>query len=598
MSRKKKNKDNQINVSLNYIFFTICFIAICLGYFLGSLFNGESSISASALYSAISRASSSNASSSNASSSNASSSNASSSNASSSNASSSNASSSNASHSNASNPNTNMTSCVSDNVMIIDTFTFGKNEMTPGSKVPVEIVTNGAQYNGASISFVGASSTFTVKLDSNSDGHFFVAPTNLVSGTYRMNEFVINGLNCDGSSFAKHFTYTDDHDAAPVAFDTLFTYTNTNVTSSEAIVLDSLSLSTDKAKVGEMVYVNVKATPQLKSLKLKFVDGSGKVLNAYVKYLNKKPYFEIPSNTETSTYTLVNAVLETYKLTAVYDLNGADGANPFPFSSTLTVEENDKDVYIYNNEDINANVIKDLYKTKNNVTIVVNADSATIINSELFNVIKGTNKKLVINNYDNQFVFNGNDITNPKAIDVNINVEGDNTAIYKLVDDCVILSFADNGELPGKTLIRVKATDEMNKMIADGKAYVYVYNEGSHDFCEIANNISKTKDGYYEFNVTHNSDYILVDEKLDSDLVAVSSDVVTFQKSDLIYLLLICVGGIVIIVLILVIINLKKKNNTNNKKDDNKEDKKEEKTEEVKEEKKDSTKEENKKEDK
>ena len=593
MRIKKNKKEKQFNSSLNYIFITICFVAICLGYFLGTLFNGESSISASAIYSAIMKATSPNATSPNATSSNATNHNATNHNATSSNATNHNATNHNATNQNATNPNTSM-KCNSDNILMINSLTYVETNIIAGNNVPVGIVLGGSRYNGGSFSFVGVSnnSTFTAKLETNdSIGHYFTIPANLASGTYRLNELVINAVNCDGSSFAKHFTYADNHDEAPTAFDTIITVTNNTA---ETISLSELALTTTKAKVGESVYLSVKTTPTLKSLKLKLVDGAGKVLNVQVKSLAKNPYFDIPSTTDASTYTLVNAILETANATAIYDLNGADGANPFPFNSTLTVEASDSDVYIYNNEDINNNVIKQLYKTKDKVTIIVNANSSTIINSELFNVIKGTDKKLVINNNDNQFVFDGNDITNPKAIDVNIDVDGDNTSIYKLVDDCVIIRFADNGELPGKALIRIKSTDEIDSLITDDKAYVYVYNEGSKDFCEVGKNISKTRAGYYEFSVTHNSDYIIVNEKLKNDLVVASDDVVTFQKSNMIYLLLICVGGIVIIVLVLVLMNLKKKEAADAKKETSKD----EKTDEKKEEKKESSKEEVKKEDK
>ena len=88
---------------------------------------------------------------------------------------------------------------------------------------------------------------------------------------------------------------------------------------------------------------------------------------------------------------------------------------------------------------------------------------------------------------------------------------------------------------------------------------VYYYNEDSDNFCIIDSNIKLTKDGYYEFEITHNSNYLLVNYKLDSSLV-VDNNVVTFQKSKLINIALILGGFLLAVIVIVVIIIIQKKN--------------------------------------
>ena len=137
-----------------------------------------------------------------------------------------------------------------------------------------------------------------------------------------------------------------------------------------------------------------------------------------------------------------------------------------------------------------------------------------------------------------------------------------NENISKLVSKGILVNFPDNGNLPGKALIRVKATDEVMQIL-NNKVYVYVYNNSSNNFSVIDTNVKKSSDNYYEFTITHNSDYIIVNEKLESKLVVSKSseNVVNFQKGNKTLLMLIAIGGAIIIAAVIVIIVLKKKQN-------------------------------------
>ena len=145
------------------------------------------------------------------------------------------------------------------------------------------------------------------------------------------------------------------------------------------------------------------------------------------------------------------------------------------------------------------------------------------------------------------------------------------------VKNGVVLNFVNNGDLPGKATIRIKSTDTISSILENKKIYVYYYNEDSDNFCIIDSNIKLTKDGYYEFEIDHNSNYLLVNYKLDKSLV-VNSNIVSFQKSNIVNLVLIAGGFLLVIIVIVVIIVIKK---TNKKK----ETKEEETNNEVKEEK-------------
>ena len=207
-------------------------------------------------------------------------------------------------------------------------------------------------------------------------------------------------------------------------------------------------------------------------------------------------------------------------------------------------------------------IITKLYNATSGTNITINADSNTLINSEVFNAIKGQDKTLTINYQDNQIIFKGETITSSKTIDIGMLVDNvnNNQTINKLVSNGVVVNFPDNGNLPGEALIRIKATKNIKTELND-TINVYFFNEADNNFFEIQTDIKKTSDGYYEFTINHNSNYLLVNEKLDSSLVTDSSstNVVSFQKSSKIYLLLIGIGVIVLVLAVVIIVIVKKR---------------------------------------
>lgn len=538
-----------------------------IGIFVGYQLNyGTLSSIQGYLFNAAGEASDSNASNSNASNSNASNSNASDSNASDANASSANASSANAS--------------ATDNIIYLQNFALGSTSAKQGDKVNVTIGTSGACNSAVSIVFKGGNgTTFTAQVQDITGNPYIVIPNSAVATTYSVSDVLLVGRNSDNTTFTKQYstsganTYAFNSSLTVVAKETNNGGNNGGTQQPVAKVsLTSISLGSTSAKVSDKVYVNVQTSEKLNSLKLVFTSTDGKTFTVYAKDLSTKPYIEIPSSTVGGTYSLTSAIIATSKSSTAYSKDGGNDTEKFDFNSTIEISDGTETTFIYNNEDVNSDVLTKLYNAPSGTEITINADSNTLINEELFNAIKGKNKKLVINYKDNQIVFNGNDIDNSKTIDISMTVDNvsSNEDINKLVSNGIVVNFPDNGNLPGKALIRVKATDDVDKVLNDN-VYVYVYNESSKDFCVVDTSVKKSKDGYYEFTITHNSDYLIVNEKLDSKLVVSQSDgnIVNFQKGNGTLLMLIAVGIAVIIAAVIVIIVLKKKKSTplkNNKK--------------------------------
>ena len=201
-----------------------------------------------------------------------------------------------------------------------------------------------------------------------------------------------------------------------------------------------------------------------------------------------------------------------------------------------------------------------IYNAKSGSTIKVNASLNSIINSELFNSIKGQNKKLIINFDDNEMIFEGNDISDTKSIDVSVNSSNvsSDQKISSYVKDGILLDFASNGNLPGTAKVRIKVTDEMSERLND-TVYVYYFNPTTNKF-EYVDKTSKDKSKeYYEFNISHTSQYILVNSKLDKGLVSTSTDRNDISHDNKLFFVLIGVGVIVILTVILLIIKEKNK---------------------------------------
>ncbi len=515
------------------------------------------------LFNAVGEASDSNASNSNASNSNASNSNASNSNASNSNASNSNASDANASSANASK---------TDNIIYLQKFALGSTSAKQGDKVNVTIATSGACNSAVSIVFKNASgTTFTAQVQDITGNPYIVVPNSAVATTYSVSDVLLVGRNSNNTTFTKQYSTSG---ANAYAFNSSLTVVakdanssgNNNTQSASKVTLNSISLNSTSAKVSEKVYLNIQTNEKLNSLKLVFTSTDGKTFTVYAKDLaSRKPYIEIPSSTVGGIYSLTSAIVSTSKSSTAYSKDGGNDTEKFDFNSTLEISGGTETIFIYNNEDINSDILTKLYNAPSGSEITINADSNTLINEELFNAIKSKNKKLIINYKDNQIVFNGRDIDHSKTIDISMTVDSvsSNENISKLVSNGVVVNFPDNGNLPGKALIRVKATDEVDQILNDN-VFVYVYNESTNDFCVVDTSVERSSDEYYEFTITHNSDYLIVNEELDSKLVISqsSNNIVNFQKGNGTLLMLIAIGAAIIIAVVIVIIVLKKKKHT------------------------------------
>lgn len=358
------------------------------------------------------------------------------------------------------------------------------------------------------------------------------ASDKLKNGDYYVSDVFLSGKN--GKVSVHYSNYSRGGDIIPLDFDVKFSIGSENTSNNqnngnEVIKLNSLEISQNTAKKNDKVYVNLSTNKKISQAMLSFAnENEDDMMVVYLKGLTTdKPYFIVPYTTEIGTYSLNYAIL--------YDAQGnkqhyrkgpeAKDIKHFDFNSQLTIEEaNKEDINLLSldNEKITMDIIDQIYNMEGNITIEINANNNPIIDEALFEAIKGSNKTIIIKYNNSEWVFNGKDVKNAKSIDVSTNIykTSDNEMINKKIDTGLILDFAENGELPGKCLIRIKSAENISNVLNNNVAKVYYYNENEDNFDKVKMHTILTDDNYYEFYINHNSKYVMTVAEIDNKYVS------------------------------------------------------------------------------
>lgn len=165
------------------------------------------------------------------------------------------------------------------------------------------------------------------------------------------------------------------------------------------------------------------------------------------------------------------------------------------------------------------------------------ADNYTVIHQNLFQALQGTKRTLIIEYWESEWIFNGEDIINPKNIDVSMMIKDITNKDFKnssLISDfpakTKLLTFSNNGTLPGKVLIRLKSM-ELDKLFGEDNLYIYYYDLDEDKFLKVAMEVQK-ENGYYEFYINHNSKYILTEKKLKNQYIAKSDEILSLNQDE------------------------------------------------------------------
>ena len=270
-------------------------------------------------------------------------------------------------------------------------------------------------------------------------------------------------------------------------------------------------------------------------------------------------------NATSSNATSSNAqTIETIKVTNTQ-------TNTKPSTPTTTepeeIEEEVQTDLTYNNSEITQDILTNISNSTETQNITINLDNNVNISEDIFEAIKGKEIKLTINVGENQIIFNGNDITTPKDINAEIsyNLASEDTLLKEIVEEGVVINFANNGKLPGTATIRIKVTDEMKKALNMETILVYHYDEETKELTQMTANATYKEDGFIEFSIDHNSKYLFVNELIEEKEYTVTTgentevkNEVSFLESHKMYIMIIGVSVLAIVIVAIILIVDKK----------------------------------------
>ena len=202
----------------------------------------------------------------------------------------------------------------------------------------------------------------------------------------------------------------------------------------------------------------------------------------------------------------------------------AETASGIKAQATVVVAAEETSVTVENTEDL----AEEVRNTESDAQILVSyTDESAELDSSVLDEIKDTDRTLILQNDGVEWVFSGKDIVNEiKTIDLSVQAETfiDAADVQEDLENrsAVVLTFADNGELPGKATVRLKLDDEQIGLLGISRLTVYYYDEQADTITLIASDLEVIHDEYIEFEISHCSKYVIAAEA--SDFV--------FEKTD------------------------------------------------------------------
>lgn len=338
--------------------------------------------------------------------------------------------------------------------------------------------------------------------------------------------------------FSKDYPYLEDGNSLlpqEIVFEIV--NTDTNLSDYNAPQLELVSLDKVEVEAPGTVKITVKATDD--------ISGVEEIGLAFKSANNKHSYFlrlDKLNKTETDTYSDVIEVnqfepsgefyLETVDLIDNSNNKSIYFSKYYPYLwqnelllpqeiSFIVMNEDDDSILITNTQ--SSDLVKNIREQGDNAKILINYKTESNLSEDIFDAIKGTDKTIVLESDGIQWEFNGRDIETSKPIDLNVNIAkidssltGNAQSIQNIVKDVptMVLSFANNGKLPGKAKIRVKVDYAFRKYIGEENLYVYYYDNATGELVSVAQDIDISQEGYLSFEIDHNSDFIITNEAI------------------------------------------------------------------------------------
>lgn len=454
-----------------------------------------------------------------------------------------------------------------------------------GGIVNVALDADTTKYEYISLSFLSESSgdQFLVYLKGiDTDSPWFVMPDSAKMGEkYELKNVYLWKYNMNSDESAEVYTtFTNDSSAKHMDVGTKKYVTvgsSNNIGSTEKFDLSKFKLIQHEANAGDKVSFEISCSGESPSFMIVWLKSEyGDVLYYGVEDLHSNPYFIVPFNAQNGDYALKSLIVkysDGHK--KYYRLGSEDASSKLAYivlqvkndSSTLI----DKDKAFLNVLDYNYKMLASMDEMDDDAIITIDASGYPLIDKGIFEVIRETRRTLIIEYFDSEWVFSGTDIVNPKSLDVSMGYEeitdkniNNSDMLNDLDKQSLMLTFANNGNLPGKALIRLKA-NQIDEMFADNNLFIYFYND-QNNLDAVAMEVQKDN-GFYDFYIDHNSKYLLTNKKLSGSYVSSNNKYLKLNTStnrnvnnkDNSTLIMGCIIIALLIILIFVLLNKKKK---------------------------------------
>lgn len=147
---------------------------------------------------------------------------------------------------------------------------------------------------------------------------------------------------------------------------------------------------------------------------------------------------------------------------------------------------------------------------------IYSSSRSTIVPKAAFDAIKGTNKKMNVSLTSGfRWLFDGKNITGvTKDIDCNVSISAVQGDMYGSKKKLLKFAFPPNGALPGKATIKFKS-DYLLSLYKAENLFLY-YLDGKNPVLVNTDVVTTNSNGNYwcQFDITHNSNFLLSQEKL------------------------------------------------------------------------------------
>jgi alpha-tubulin suppressor-like RCC1 family protein len=243
-----------------------------------------------------------------------------------------------------------------------------------------------------------------------------------------------------------------------------------------------------------------------------------------------------------------------------HDNNDKEIVEDVPIPKDYFLEDYDVNLDFELIEDI-SDLIKEISKVTNDTSLILDSiwddDVTTIIvditevksvDRFIFEELIGKEKTITFEQKDNvtgRLIYSwtfkdspdtikGDNDSDNSILDLTINFtspnEGEISELAK-IDDIFYINFKNHGQLPIRAIIKVKVDEEWLK---NKDLYLYYYNpmKISSPFELIAEGLKVDEEGYVEFELDHNSDYILVSQTIDNSTIGTPGEAETPKEDD------------------------------------------------------------------